>query len=81
MGYRGNIIVGGIYRHYKNKDYRVICRATDTETNEDVVVYQALYDDRRTWVRPVKMFVEDVEVDGKMIPRFRFILGGVEITK
>ncbi len=66
----------GIYRHYKNKDYKVIYCATHTETNENLVVYQALYDTRRIWVRPKKMFIEDVEVNGKMIPRFRFIRGG-----
>ena len=62
--------IGGIYRHYKNKDYKVLAVATHTETLEKMVVYQALYGERGIWVRPLQMFVEKVLVDGKEIPRF-----------
>ena len=61
----------GLYRHYKNKDYRVIGVARHTETEEPLVVYQALYGERGLWVRPAVMFSETVEVDGKHQPRFR----------
>lgn len=63
----------GIYEHFKGKRYRVIGVAKHSETLEDVVVYQKLYDDRGLWVRPLAMFLEDVEVEGKRVPRFTFI--------
>ncbi|MBT3377025.1 MAG: DUF1653 domain-containing protein [Lentisphaerae bacterium] len=63
----------GIYRHYKDKTYRVICEATHSETEEKVVVYQCLYGDRSMWVRPKEMFLELVEVDGEAVPRFEFV--------
>jgi len=63
----------GLYRHYKNKDYRVIGVARHTETEEPLVVYQALYGERGLWVRPAVMFSETVEVDGRRVPRFRRI--------
>jgi len=68
-----NNIKPGIYKHYKNKKYKVICEATHSETGEQVVVYQCLYDDYSMWVRPKEMFTELVEVDRKRIPRFEFI--------
>lgn len=63
----------GIYRHYKNKDYRVICCAKHTETEEEFVVYQALYGDKLFWIRPIKMFTELVDKKGQKIPRFKYI--------
>lgn len=62
----------GRYEHYKGKFYRVIGVARHSETEEDLVVYQALYGERGLWVRPLKMFIEDVDVGGKKIPRFRY---------
>ena len=63
----------GIYKHYKNKTYKVICQATHSETGEEVVVYQCLYGDHSMWVRPKQMFTELIEVDGRKIPRFEFV--------
>ena len=63
----------GRYRHYKGKEYEVIGCARHTETEEDFVVYRALYGDYDLWIRPKKMFVEEVEVDGEHRPRFQFI--------
>jgi len=60
----------GLYRHYKGNDYRVIGVARHTETEEVLVVYQALYGERGLWVRPAAMFVETVEVAGQSVPRF-----------
>jgi len=60
----------GLYRHYKGNDYRVIGIARHSETLEPLVVYQALYGEHGTWVRPALMFVEMVEIDGKQVPRF-----------
>jgi hypothetical protein len=66
-------VIPGKYRHYKNKDYKVLFCATHTETNEEVVIYQALYEDLRIWARPKKMFMEKVEVEGQLIKRFKLI--------
>jgi hypothetical protein len=63
----------GKYKHYKGKEYEVIGVAKDSETLEKVVMYQALYGDKQIWVRPLKIFLESVEVDGKKIPRFIFV--------
>lgn len=63
----------GKYKHYKGNEYEVIGVAKHSETQEDMVVYQALYGENQIWVRPLKMFLEEVEVDGKMILRFEYI--------
>lgn len=63
----------GRYRHYKGNEYRVIGLARHSETREVLVIYEALYGERGTWVRPAAMFVETVEVDGCRIPRFAFV--------
>ena len=63
----------GIYRHYKGGEYRVLDEATDSETKEPVVVYQDLDDEKKIWVRPKAMFIEDVEVEGNKQPRFAFL--------
>jgi hypothetical protein len=60
----------GIYRHYKGQRYRVLGTARHSETEESLVVYQALYGDRGWWVRPATMFCETVEVDGEPLARF-----------
>lgn len=63
----------GEYEHYKGKRYKVIGIARHSETLEELVVYQSLYGEMDLWVRPLGMFLEEVEVDGKKVPRFRFI--------
>lgn len=63
----------GTYEHYKGKQYEVIGVGKHSETLEDLVVYRALYDNHELWVRPLKMFLEKVEMNGKKIPRFRRI--------
>lgn len=65
----------GVYRHYKNKNYRVIKTAKDHETLADLVVYEPLYDNpvAQYFVRPLKEFIEEVEVNGKKQPRYKFI--------
>ncbi len=68
-----NIIKPGKYRHYKGKEYKVIGIAKHSETQEKLVVYQALYGERQIWVRPLKMFTEKIEVDGKKISRFEHL--------
>ena len=60
----------GRYRHFKGKDYRVILIARNSETEEEMVVYQALYGEKLCWVRPYEMFFGKVERDGKVMDRF-----------
>ena len=74
-----NIVVGKKYRHFKGNEYLVLHVAKHSETLEDMVVYQALYGERGVWVRPLSMFLEKKEVDGKMISRFEEIKTELEI--
>lgn len=67
------IKVGGKYRHFKGKEYLVLYLAKHSETLEDMVVYEALYGDKKVWVRPLDMFLGKKEVDGKEIYRFEEI--------
>ncbi|MBP8925751.1 MAG: DUF1653 domain-containing protein [Pseudomonadales bacterium] len=60
----------GIYRHYKGKFYEVLGTAVHSESGEQLVVYRACYGKRGLWVRPLAMFVESVEVNGSLQPRF-----------
>ena len=61
------------YRHFKGNLYRLIGIAKDSETLEDLVVYQALYGEHQMWVRPADMFFGKVERDGKVMKRFEEI--------
>jgi len=66
----------GIYKHSKTGNfYRVIGVAKHSETSEELVVYEALYDnpDSKLWVRPKNMFTEEVEINGQKVPRFVFV--------
>jgi hypothetical protein len=63
----------GLYRHYKGPEYRVFGVAKHSETEEEVVFYQALYGEYGLWVRPLNMFLESVEVDGEQVPRFALV--------
>ena len=63
----------GLYRHYKGQQYRVFGTARHSETEEELVVYQALYGDYGLWVRPLSMFCETVMVDGEQIVRFALL--------
>ena len=63
----------GRYRHFKGNEYEVIGIAHHSETQEEMVVYRALYGDFGLWVRPARMWNETVERDGKTFRRFTYI--------
>lgn len=67
------LIRAGTYKHFKGGLYKVISIAKHSETLEKMVVYRSLKDEDQLWVRPLEMFKEKVEVEGKLVPRFEFI--------
>ncbi len=70
-----NIQINSVYRHYKGNKYLVLLRAKHSETLEDMIVYVSLYKnpESQVWVRPAKMFFEEVTFEGKKVPRFQLI--------
>lgn len=68
-----NLKIGSIFQHFKGKDYKILHLAKSSESLEDLVVYEALYENPngKIWVRPLKMFLESVEVGGITVPRFK----------
>lgn len=66
-------IKAGIYRHFKGNEYEVLYMAKSSETQEDMVVYRALYGEGGIWVRPAIMWNEQVEREGKRYTRFEYI--------
>jgi len=68
----------GKYQHYSGKFYDVIGVAHQSETLEELVVYKALYDSKEfgnnaLWVRPKDIFLSSAMIDGKKVPRFKFV--------
>lgn len=68
-----NSVRPGLYRHFKGNHYRVLYIATHSETLEPMVIYQALYGEGSIWARPLNMWNETVERDGKTFKRFEYI--------
>ena len=75
------VVVGGIYKHFKGKLYKVINIGYDSETNNDefpkkLVIYEALYDDHKIWVRPYDMFISKVDKEKypDVLQEYRFEL-------
>ena len=66
-------LIGREFRHFKGNLYRLEGFAKDSETQEEMVVYRALYGDGGLWVRPAKMFFETIERDGKRMQRFELV--------
>ena len=63
----------GKYRHFKGGEYEVIALAKHSETQEEMIVYRALYGAGDVWVRPAAMWNEKIEREGKTFSRFTFI--------
>jgi hypothetical protein len=72
---KNELVLGGIYQHYKGKNYIVKELVKHSETLEWMVVYECLYEnpEGKLWVRPMSMFLENVTIDGKETPRFKYI--------
>ena len=73
------IVKGGLYRHFKGMYYYVLDVATHSETSEQFVVYQKLYHERHSYLRPLDMFLSDVDhekyPDVKQKERFKLMSG------
>lgn len=54
-------VPGDFYRHFKNRMYQIVAIAYHSETEEAMVVYQAQYGEKKVWVRPLTMFMEEVD--------------------
>ena len=72
------IKIHGVYRHYKGDLYIVEDVATHSETLETMVVYRALYGDNKLWVRPAKMFFDEVDSN---LQKHRFELQFIKSVK
>mgnify|MGYP000020282714 FL=1 len=63
----------GRYQHFKGNYYQVLHVAKHSETEELYVVYQPEYGEREIWIRPLAMFNETIERDGKTLKRFQYV--------
>ena len=67
------LIKPGKYQHFKGNFYQVIDTVTHSETQETLVLYKPLYGEQSLWVRPIAMFSESIERDGKVMQRFTLV--------
>ncbi|MBE7035976.1 MAG: DUF1653 domain-containing protein [Ruminococcaceae bacterium] len=69
-----DVIIGGKYRHYKGNEYVVLAIAFHSETEEEMVVYQAQYGEQKIWVRPKSMWNETITLqNGEQVLRFQLL--------
>ena len=73
MSLEGYIVQTGKYQHYKGQFYDVLGVARHSEDESEFVVYRTCYGNYDLWIRPRSMFEENVVVDGKVVPRFRYV--------
>lgn len=70
-----SVVIGGIYEHYKGPRYKVHGVVRHSETTEELVLYETLYECElgNMWVRPLAMFTGEIEIGGRPVPRFRLV--------
>ena len=69
--------IGKVYRHFKGNYYLVVDIAIHSETKEQFVVYKSLYKDSKTYIRPLTMFLDKIDVhkQGNITGQeYRFVL-------
>lgn len=80
---QNTVLVNRIYRHFKGDYYIVVCIAKHSETEEEMVVYRQLYGAGELWVRPMSLFIS--EVDHEKYPdvkqKYRFELQDISSVK
>jgi hypothetical protein len=71
---------GTLISHFKHPEllYKIIGIGNHSETLEEMVVYQATFNSKewgenQLWVRPISMFFDNKEIDGKIVPRFTIV--------
>ena len=69
------VLIGRIYKHFKGNYYIVENLALNTETNEQMVIYKALYEDGKVFARPISSFTEKLEGSNQ---EHRFELQNIE---
>jgi hypothetical protein len=75
MQNESELVIGGLYQHYKGNKYKVHGVVKHSETLEELVLYETLYENKegKMWVRPKKMFLEWIRINGKEVPRFELL--------
>lgn len=63
----------GRYQHFKGNFYELVDIALHSESQDEQVIYRALYGDKGLWIRPLAMFDETIERDGKRLKRFQYV--------
>lgn len=63
----------GRYQHFKGGEYEVYGLVRHSETEQLLVLYRPCYGDQALWVRPLEHFRDSKQLDGKDVPRFRYI--------
>ena len=67
------IKINGIYRHYKGNYYKVLAIGKHSESLDNLVIYQAQYGSNDIWCRPLDMWNDEIDYNGKTCKRFELV--------